>query len=149
MKLFHATTIALLTKYRPISDQVAHFFARINENDSIYFSSVFRAGEDDGIIVTRFVEQGVFRYFLQRTGTKTAYETLLTIVKQKTWSELMACSEWLSATHSIAFEAFPIKLTIIHSLGFTDTLEFNREPMCLNRKIYHGYDRWKNRSKIE
>ena len=79
MKLFHATTIALLTQYRPISDQVAHFFARINENDSIYFASVFRAAEDEGIIVTRFVEQDIFQYFLQRTKIRTAYEKLLTI----------------------------------------------------------------------
>ena len=63
--------------------------------------------------------------------------------KQKTWSELIACSEWLLETHGIVFEVFPITITIVHSLCFTDTLEFNREPMFLDKKIYLGYERSK------
>ena len=143
MKLFHAITTAKLTQYRPISDQVAHFFARVNEDDSIYFVSLFRAAEDDGVLAPRFGDEGLFQYFLKRTKTQTAYETFLKIAEQKTWSELMACREWLRETHRIVFEEFPIKLTIIHSLCFQDTLLFNSEPICLNRKIYYGYDRWK------
>ncbi len=141
MKIFHATDTTLLTQYRPVPDQVAHFFARINEDDSIYFASIFHVREDEGILVTRYGDQDLYRFFLTKTKTKIAYEKYLTIIRQKNWSELMACNEWLLATHRVVFEVFPIEITIVHSLDFMSTIEFNREEIFLDKKIYMDYER--------
>jgi len=138
--LIHATSTAALIKVSPRPTKIAHFFQRQANDNSFYFCSIYRCTEDDGVLVTRYGDQNLFQYFLKRTNTRGAFETVVAVAGANTWIELMGSDNLLLEKHSIVFETLPIKITVVHSLDFFDTVEVNSEPMFLDRKILHGYE---------
>lgn len=127
MKLVLSTNTKTLLSYQPRPQQVAHFFKRLNENDSLYFCSLFNAIETEAVLVHRYGDGNLFHGFLQRMRLEASYRILVAMAQETSWSELLGMSDLLLAKHKIVFEVQPIRMTVVHSLDFTETVEFNRE----------------------
>lgn len=141
MKLTHAMNTEELLKFTPIAKNVSHFFERKTNEDSFYFCSIFGCTENVGILVTRYGDQDLFRYFLAMTKTAAAFQTVLNAaLAYNNWTVFFAAEQELR-NKNIVFETLPIKITVVHSLDFFDTLEINREIKLLDRRIMLGYER--------
>jgi len=127
MNLFLSTNTKTLCAYKPRPQHVAHFFKRLNKNDSLYFCSLFNASETEAMLVHRYGDTDLFQGFLQRTRLGPTYRTLVAIAQETNWTELLDMHDFLLGKHKIVFEVQPIRLTVVHSLDFTETVEFNRE----------------------
>jgi hypothetical protein len=141
MDLTHAKSTKELLDFKPKAKSVSHFFERKPNEDSFYFCSIFRCTEKVGILVTRYGDQDLFRYFLARTKTAAAFQTVLDVAQASSnWTDFFAAEQELRS-QNIVFETLPIKMTVVFSLDFTSTVEVNAEPIFMDRKILDGYER--------
>lgn len=147
MDLMHAKSTKELLDFQPKAKSVSHFFERKPNEDSFYFCSIFRCTENVGILVTRYGDQDLFRYFLARTKTAAAFQTVLDVAQASSnWTDFFAAEQELR-NQNIVFETLPIKMTVVFSLDFFDTVLVNDEPPYLDSKILHGYEQLRRKQK--
>jgi len=84
--------------------------------------------EDEALLINRYGCSISFLAFLKKYQLQKSYNLLLALAGENTWSGLLACKNNLLHNHQIVFERKPVRRTVVHSLDFKETAEFNREP---------------------